>query len=447
MLGVMMASQSESQGGAEDAAVTDLADRTRSSLSFGPGQGEESGDASEVTDESLVEQEFDQQMQERNDCYKTLATLKRDCWESEQLKRVFDLRYRNRGLRGSGDGRPRERGEGGTSTSVSAYHQVIAIVSAYHQNLLRVGQIHSPIHQNFYDHLPMLARRGSFQIAGAKVLDMGCAPGGTSKFWIEECNVAGVVGVAMPTSRQGFPMQYKHERLHVVLRDITAGSLDDLIADVQRAFRRQFGQHAPFEFDIIHCGAVVQSFMTDSSQDAASKYRQRQTLMKRQLCLAVYCLKQGGHLVWLTRPLYNSMMILSHLLPLFSHFKLFRTNFRIKSQVQIVCLNHRPTIRKSPSDLPSAASSSSSSSSAASPIVACPWLSGASSRRSVYQWMKSMPEELDQWKSFFCRDDRHSMCAGCGSAGVRCVEGAAGRLVRRPDRLPQLHAVGGTTGV
>ena len=61
-----------------------------SSLSFGPpGQGEESGDASEVTDESLVEQEFDQQMQERNDCYKTLATLKRDCWESEQLKRVF----------------------------------------------------------------------------------------------------------------------------------------------------------------------------------------------------------------------------------------------------------------------------------------------------------------------------------------------------------------------
>ena len=64
-------------------------------------------------------------------------------------------------------------------------------------------------------------------------------------------------GVAMPTSRQGFPMQYKasplgscgellimlcvclnrrsvqHERLHVVLRDITAGSLDDLIADVQ----------------------------------------------------------------------------------------------------------------------------------------------------------------------------------------------------------------------
>jgi len=112
--------------------------------------------------------------------------------------------------------------------------------------------------------------------------------------------------------------------------------------------------------------------------------------------LALLYLEEGGHLIWIFRPGHKEIVVLAHLLPLFTSFAIFRTNFLIKSQIKIALFGFRPSQPRTrqqdvtPSD--------------GEYSVPADFPFPVRSRREAHRWLKSMRCDVDGYPEDFDTD-------------------------------------------
>jgi len=184
------------------------------------------------TEQRRIEDQWKARLESIDDAYARLLTVKRTVWKSEHTQRVYDLRYRDR-----------------DNPALHA-HKESTTVDGYRSN--------------FTDHLQTLMPDGARALPrGARVLDLGAAPGGTSKFFCEDCD-CDVLGVTIETDRKGFKMLYSHRNLFVLFDDL-AQEIDeqfDRFCARLEGFRPDvFRRRGEVKFKVVHCGAVLQSAM------------------------------------------------------------------------------------------------------------------------------------------------------------------------------------------
>ncbi|CEM31204.1 unnamed protein product [Vitrella brassicaformis CCMP3155] len=164
----------------------------------------------------------------------------------------------------------------------------------------------------------------------AHVLELGAAPGGCCKFWLEDCSVQSVTALTLPVRpKGGVNMKYAHDRMTVIDADLTDP------VDVNRQKIEQ--SPSPVGgYDIVHLGAVIHAPRKRGKGDSEI-YLEETKLRSHAIWLTLtHFLKPGAHFLIILNFTYEDFCLLFLLLPLFRNHTIFPTNFRYSKRYHVL---------------------------------------------------------------------------------------------------------------